>query len=160
MKRLVVVLAVCAVPVVALAADCPGVNFGCCVSLCFGQTGEPACQATLNKLHDELRKGRGFPSCDEDQVVHPRNGEQVIATVLGSAAANAGESHALPAGSPRVEQRVAAQGERYTRSTHHGDKGNALAEHWLVHGAAHAWSGAGCHARAEEGASAPVAQRH
>jgi poly(hydroxyalkanoate) depolymerase family esterase len=66
---------------------------------------------------------------DQDQTVHPRNGEQVIA------AAQRGASNT------RVEQGVSAQGRRYTRSTQHGDKGQALTEHWLVHGAGHAWSG-------------------
>ena len=77
---------------------------------------------------------------DQDQTVHPRNGEQVIAAALGAAAA-AQDSHARPSGSARVEQGVSAQGRRYTRSTQHGDQGQALTEHWLVHGAGHAWSG-------------------
>ena len=62
----------------------------------------------------------------QDRTVHPRNGEQVIAAVLGSA---------------QVEHGVSAQGRRYTRSIHPGDRGNSPAEHWLVHGAGHAWSG-------------------
>ncbi len=74
---------------------------------------------------------------DQDQTIHPRNGEKVIADVLRSA----GESRALPAHGARVEQGVAAQGQRYTRSIHHADNGDALAEHWLLHGAGHAWSG-------------------
>ena len=78
---------------------------------------------------------------DQDRTVHPRNGEQVIAAVLGSAAAAAGESQTSPAGSLRVEQSVSIHGRRYTRSTHHDDRGNLLAEHWLVHGAGHSWSG-------------------
>jgi poly(3-hydroxybutyrate) depolymerase len=77
---------------------------------------------------------------DQDQTVHPRNGEQVIAAALG-AAASADDSHARPSGRARVEQGVSAQGRRYTRSTQHGDQGQALTEHWLVHGAGHAWSG-------------------
>ena len=68
---------------------------------------------------------------DQDRTVHPRNGEQVIASALGSATA----------ASPRVVQGVSAHGRRYTNSTHHGDTGKVLAEHWLVHGAGHAWSG-------------------
>ena len=40
-----------------------------------------------------------------------------------------------------MEQGVSAQGRRYTRSTHHCAKGEVLTEHWLVHGAGHAWSG-------------------
>jgi poly(3-hydroxybutyrate) depolymerase len=47
------------------------------------------------------------------------------------------------AGGPQVEQGVSASGRRYTRSTRHADHGRVLTEHWLVHGAGHAWSG-GC----------------
>ena len=77
---------------------------------------------------------------DQDQTVHPRNGEQVIAAVLGTAI-GAGQSHSSSAGNARVEQGVSAHGRRYTRSSHHDDKGRALTEHWLVHGVGHAWSG-------------------
>ena len=70
---------------------------------------------------------------DQDQTVHPRNGESVISAAVAGA----------DAGAPpmRVEQGVSPQGRRYTRSVHHGDEGKVLAEHWLVHGAGHAWSG-------------------
>ena len=68
---------------------------------------------------------------DQDRTVHPRNGEQVVAAALGGLT--------LPA--PCVERGVSALGAHYTRSTHVGANGKALAEHWLVHGAGHAWSG-------------------
>ena len=77
---------------------------------------------------------------DQDHTVHPRNGEQVIVAALG-AAAGAPDTHARPSGSAQVEQGVSSRGRRYTRSTQHGDQGQALTEHWLVHGAGHAWSG-------------------
>ncbi len=77
---------------------------------------------------------------DQDQTVHPRNGEKVIAAALG-VAAGAPDAHAHPSGRARVEQGVSAQGRRYTRSTTHDEQGQALTEHWLVHGAGHAWSG-------------------
>lgn len=77
---------------------------------------------------------------DQDQTVHPRNGEQVIAAALAGAA-GADQTGNFPPGSVRVEQGVSAQGRRYTRSTQHGHQGQALTEHWLVHGAGHAWSG-------------------
>ncbi len=67
---------------------------------------------------------------DADRTVHPRNGEQVIAAALGGAA-----------GSARVEQGMSPNGRRYTRSTHHDGQGRALAEHWRIEGAGHAWSG-------------------
>ena len=77
---------------------------------------------------------------DQDQTVHPRNGEQVIAAALAGAA-GADPRGNFPPGSMRVEQGVSPQGRRYTRSTQHGDQGQTLTEHWLVHGAGHAWSG-------------------
>ena len=82
---------------------------------------------------------------DQDRTVHPRNGEQVIAAALGRAHAAqqavAGPSPAHTAGQSRVEQGVSAHGRRYTRCVHTGHHGEALAEHWQVHGAGHAWSG-------------------
>ena len=79
---------------------------------------------------------------DADRTVHPRNGEQVIAAALGRGGADrTGEASASAATSPRVEQGVSAQGARYTRSTHQDDGSGAIAEHWLVHGAGHAWAG-------------------
>ncbi len=69
---------------------------------------------------------------DQDRTVHPRNGEQVIAASLDRAA---------PVVSPRVERGVTGEGLRYTRSTYAGEGGDSIAEHWLVHGAGHAWSG-------------------
>ncbi|MBA3593969.1 MAG: PHB depolymerase family esterase [Polaromonas sp.] len=67
---------------------------------------------------------------DADRTVHPRNGEQVVAAVMSRAG-----------GAPLVEQGVSAQGQRYTRSTWRDGQGKQLAEHWLLHGAGHAWSG-------------------
>ena len=64
---------------------------------------------------------------DQDPTVHPRNGELLMA--------------AVPAGAVRVEPGVSAQGRRYTRRIHEAEDGTAWAEHWLVHGAGHAWSG-------------------
>ena len=66
---------------------------------------------------------------DLDRTVHPRNGERVIAAALGAS------------GVARPEQGVSPRGRRFTRTMHHGEDGEALAEHWLVHGAGHAWSG-------------------
>ncbi len=77
---------------------------------------------------------------DQDQTVHPRNGEQVIAAALGKAV-GAEKAHTMAAAGAQVEQGVSAQGRRYTRSTQHCAKGEVLTEHWLVHGAGHAWSG-------------------
>ncbi len=74
---------------------------------------------------------------DGDATVHPGNGTQAIAVAIGAAASTG----PAPAG-PLVEQGVSASGRRYTRTTHRGPDGApAQAEHWLVHGGGHAWSG-------------------
>ncbi len=65
---------------------------------------------------------------DADNRVHPRNAEHVIASSVGTSTA--------------VEvQRDRNGGRAWTRRMHHGPDGRVLAEHWLVHGAPHAWSG-------------------
>jgi poly(hydroxyalkanoate) depolymerase family esterase len=91
---------------------------------------------------------------DGDKTVHPRNGEQLINDML-----NAGVAAPHPRPAPQVQQGVSARGQRYTRSTHHGGAGaESLAEHWLVHGAGHAWSG-GDRAGSYTDASGPDATR-
>ena len=89
---------------------------------------------------------------DQDHTVHPLNGEQVSEQVSAAAPGAAGN---------RVEQGVSSGGRRFTRTVHlrsnatesdaasgaaSGIAGGsvastAVAEHWLVHGAGHAWSG-------------------
>lgn len=67
---------------------------------------------------------------DKDATVHPSNGEQVIAACAGPAAAL--ETHRIDGQSGRAS----------TRRVHRDPAdGRVLGEHWLVHGAAHAWSG-------------------
>ena len=77
---------------------------------------------------------------DQDQTVHPRNAEHVVAAVLDSA--HGTRQDADPGGTTaRVEHGVCAGGRSYTRAIHHAGNGVAVAEHWLIHGAGHAWSG-------------------
>jgi poly(hydroxyalkanoate) depolymerase family esterase len=64
---------------------------------------------------------------DQDHTVHPRNGAQVIA--------------ALQAGADKcMEEGVSNNGQRFTRTQYRINQVN-FAEHWLVHGGGHAWSG-------------------
>jgi poly(hydroxyalkanoate) depolymerase family esterase len=91
---------------------------------------------------------------DHDQTVHPRNGEQLIAALLADAASAAAPRRGGRESAPRVDQGVTPQGRHYTRLTHRG----ALAEHWLLHGAGHAWSG-GCAAGSYTDAKGPDATR-
>jgi poly(3-hydroxybutyrate) depolymerase len=76
---------------------------------------------------------------DRDTTVHPLNGEQVIAQSL----TGSGSGNAHPRGSLHVtvERGQAANGHAYTRTIYRDTDGRPSAEHWLVHGAGHAWSG-------------------
>ena len=77
---------------------------------------------------------------DQDQTVHARNGEDVLAAVLGG---HGGKT--LPGvptePSAKVEQGVSQRGRRFTRTSYSGEAGTPVAEHWVLHGAGHAWSG-------------------
>lgn len=65
---------------------------------------------------------------DADTRVHPRNGEQVIAASAGT--------------DTTIEiEHCKGPGHGWTRRVHHDADGSVVAEHWTVHGAAHAWSG-------------------
>ena len=75
---------------------------------------------------------------DQDRTVHPRNGEQVVAAAISAAVEDAvGNAVA----SPTLEQGVSERGKRFTRAVHRAEDGSVRAEHWLLHGAGHAWSG-------------------
>jgi poly(3-hydroxybutyrate) depolymerase len=79
-------------------------------------------------------RGSGVPTVvfhgDADATVHPTNGEHVI---TGSVAA--GDAP------PEVDQQRAQGGRRFTRHVHRSPEGTVRAEHWVVHGSGHAWSG-------------------
>jgi poly(hydroxyalkanoate) depolymerase family esterase len=67
---------------------------------------------------------------DADNTVHPGNGGHVIAASVHKGA------------QVEVEQGVAPGGRRYTRELHRAAGGGpVMAEHWVIHGSPHAWSG-------------------
>ncbi len=66
---------------------------------------------------------------DRDTTVHPRNGAEIVAHVAQGA---------LPASV--VTGRVPG-GRSYTRTAYDDPAGETALEHWVVHGAGHAWSG-------------------
>jgi poly(hydroxyalkanoate) depolymerase family esterase len=75
---------------------------------------------------------------DRDGTVHPSNGERVVeAAVGGATAARAGIASSL--------ENATAGGRQVTRTVHRRPGAQAgarsLAEHWVVHGGGHAWSG-------------------
>jgi poly(hydroxyalkanoate) depolymerase family esterase len=65
---------------------------------------------------------------DRDTTVHPVNGEEV--------AAQAGAT-----GRAEVTKGTSAGGMSFTRSVQRDESGRANLEQWVLHGAAHAWSG-------------------
>ncbi|MGH8795518.1 MAG: extracellular catalytic domain type 1 short-chain-length polyhydroxyalkanoate depolymerase [Caldimonas sp.] len=75
---------------------------------------------------------------DRDNTVHPSNGTQVIDAVLGADLAS--RDRVVAPGEPST-----AGGREVTRTVHRrpGAPGTepSLAEHWVVHGTGHAWSG-------------------
>jgi len=71
---------------------------------------------------------------DSDTTVNPRNGEQVIEQSLHSRK-----------GKPSIQSGSVPNGHRYTQTTHTKADGSPLGEHWVVHGAGHAWSGGSSH---------------
>jgi poly(hydroxyalkanoate) depolymerase family esterase len=82
---------------------------------------------------------------DADATVHARNGDQVVDAALG----------AIPGGAGAVDQTVergaSPAGQAYTRTVYRraaegpaaAGPGAVVVEHWLLHGAGHAWAG-GC----------------
>jgi poly(hydroxyalkanoate) depolymerase family esterase len=73
---------------------------------------------------------------DNDTTVHPSNGERVIAQ--GAAPLRSGDETTQ---AQSTIMRGTAGGRTYTRKTHVDDGGKSIMEHWVVHGAGHAWSG-------------------
>jgi poly(3-hydroxybutyrate) depolymerase len=68
---------------------------------------------------------------DRDAVVHPRNGEELVAQQVP---AELGEAMS-------VDSAADANGHGYTRRSLRAESGQPLVEHWVIHGAGHAWSG-------------------
>jgi poly(hydroxyalkanoate) depolymerase family esterase len=64
---------------------------------------------------------------DKDQTVNPVNGQQLIPDA--------------PSVTVLQEEGKVAGGHRYTRTSHHGGDEVVRAEHWVIHGAGHAWAG-------------------
>lgn len=73
---------------------------------------------------------------DKDTTVHPSNGYGVIAQSLASDGVDAAAANGA-----QVERGTSAGGRQYTRTVHRLADGNVAAEHWIIEGAGHAWSG-------------------
>lgn len=85
--------------------------------------------------HDGASKGNPIPVIvfhgDADQTVNPRNGEKALAQCV----AQSGTSEDISRNAD------GAGGHAYTRTVWRRADGETIAEHWVVHGAGHAWSG-------------------
>ena len=103
----------------------------------------PSAFAAMQGTPSATRPGRGkatgpVPTIlfhgDRDATVHPRNGEQLIQ-----------ESVQPDAATRSVERGRVPGGHAYTRTTYSDSQGRAIFEHWVVHGAGHAWAGGSAH---------------
>jgi poly(hydroxyalkanoate) depolymerase family esterase len=72
---------------------------------------------------------------DRDTTVHPDNGVSALAQSLKGAASGA------QARSPNISKGTSAKGRAFTQTVHYANDEAPFAEHWIVHGAGHAWSG-------------------
>jgi poly(3-hydroxybutyrate) depolymerase len=68
---------------------------------------------------------------DADAVVHPDNGKAVLQQFIAA--------HGTTPPAEREQQ--TERGRTYSRTRWRDAAGRPIAEHWLVHGAAHAWQG-------------------
>jgi len=66
---------------------------------------------------------------DRDSTVHPRNGAEIIAHAAQGLVRTNSLAETVPGG------------RSYTRTSYSDADGIPLLEHWVVHGAGHAWSG-------------------
>ena len=71
---------------------------------------------------------------DQDETVHPRNGDHVIAQTRTATATGLQPT-------ATVQHGQAPGGRAYSRTVHADTSGGAILEQWVVHGAGHAWSG-------------------
>ncbi len=78
---------------------------------------------------------------DLDTKVHPQNADRLVAQWTTIIAGNG--KHGKAGEKPRVtvHQGQVPDGHSYSRATHRDADGQIVLEHWLVHGAGHAWSG-------------------
>jgi poly(hydroxyalkanoate) depolymerase family esterase len=67
---------------------------------------------------------------DRDTTVHPANGDELIK-----------RRRRHPAEDIVVEGGAVPDGHAYTRTVHRKPDGSIHAEHWVIHGSGHAWSG-------------------
>ncbi len=103
--------------------------------------GDPVQRPSRRGRHSSAR----FPRTivfhgDSDTTVHPSNGHHVIAQGAAPDEKTATRGNAASGAWVKVE-RGEVRGRTYTRTAHLNGAGKTIMEHWVVHGAGHAWSG-------------------
>jgi poly(hydroxyalkanoate) depolymerase family esterase len=92
-----------------------------------------ALAAMQGQLQRQNRPGRAIPIIvfhgDQDHTVHPTNGDELMVHARDAAAGMAVEPGQVP------------EGHAFTRTLHKRADGKVHGEHWVIHGAGHAWSG-------------------
>ncbi|MGX4640986.1 extracellular catalytic domain type 1 short-chain-length polyhydroxyalkanoate depolymerase [Massilia sp. SYSU DXS3249] len=93
-----------------------------------------AMQGQLQRQRDfQAQPGRAIPIIvfhgDQDHTVHPTNGDELMVHARDASDAMAVEPGRVP------------DGHAYTRTMHKRADGKVHGEHWVIHGAGHAWSG-------------------
>lgn len=72
---------------------------------------------------------------DHDHTVHPSNGVSALTQCMSASVNEGGAREAS------IVKGQVPHGRLYTRKIYNGEEGAAIAEHWTIHGAGHAWSG-------------------
>jgi poly(hydroxyalkanoate) depolymerase family esterase len=80
---------------------------------------------------------------DGDRTVDPCNGAAVVEQCIGTVAPG-GDTGSFEPG-VTVERGAVGNGHAYTRAIFTSVEGRLVAEHWIVHGAGHAWFGGDSH---------------
>jgi poly(hydroxyalkanoate) depolymerase family esterase len=92
-----------------------------------------ALAAMQGQLQRQNKPGRAIPIIvfhgDQDHTVHPTNGDELMVHARDAAAGMAVEPGQVP------------DGHAFTRTMHKRADGKVHGEHWVIHGAGHAWSG-------------------
>jgi poly(hydroxyalkanoate) depolymerase family esterase len=92
-----------------------------------------ALAAMQGQLQRQNKPGKAIPIIvfhgDQDHTVHPTNGDELMVQARDAAHAMAIEPGRVP------------DGHAFTRTMHKRADGKVQGEHWVIHGAGHAWSG-------------------
>jgi poly(hydroxyalkanoate) depolymerase family esterase len=95
--------------------------------------GEFSASSMSGDMSTVLGRGPDVPTIvfhgDQDNTVHPRNGDHVIAQKRTAKLQK------------KIHRGRVPGGHAYTRTIHTDASGRAIFEHWEIHGAGHAWSG-------------------